>query len=532
MQKTSSILGPDGQPIKKQELTEETARASLTGVRNIWSFQSIADNLTPERLAQILRGVAEGNANDYLTLAEEMEEREPHYGSVLGTRRRAVTKLAVTVEAFSDDAKDIEMADAVREQTRKPQFRKMKKALMDALGKGYSVVEMEWDFSSLPWKPKDYKWRDPRFFMFDRIAGQELRLLDEEDIFNGVALKPYKFIRHIPQIKMGLPIRAGLARLVTVSYMCKSYALTDWMAFAEVFGMPIRVGKYNSNATPDDIQTLISAVANIGSDAAAAIPDSMRIEFIETAKASGGDTLFQNLAEWLDKQTSKAVLGQTMTTDDGSSQSQANVHNDVREDIQEDDAADLADTLNEYFVKAFIDLNYGPQENYPSIEINVPKPEDLALLAEVVERLVPLGLQVEESQMRDKLGFADPEKGAVLLKPMGSQPTEPGLVKNDKANNQVCSGCGQVHNQSHAHAMNREQSGDAIDELADEALAEWEPQLKPILDPIEQLAASSESYEEFVAGLPGLLDQMDETELVKRLALETFKARGMGDAVD
>ena len=139
--------------------------------------------------------------------------------------------------------------------------------------------------------------------MFDRITGHERRVLDEEDMLDGVALKPYKFIKHIPQIKMGLPIRAGLARLVAVSYMCKSYALTDWMAFAEVFGMPIRVGKYGNNATEDDIQTLVSAVANIGSDAAAAIPDSMRIEFIESAKSTGGDTLFQNLAEWLDKQT-------------------------------------------------------------------------------------------------------------------------------------------------------------------------------------------------------------------------------------
>ncbi len=267
MKRKSTILGLDGNPIQKDDLTQEIATAKVTGVRNVWNYGSIADNLTPSRLAQILRGAAEGDIYDYLTLAEEMEEREPHYGSVLGTRKRAVTKLAVTVEAASDDKQDIKLADAVREMIRKPEFRKAKKALMDALGKGYSVVEMSWDTSKVPWIPrnrnevvdgvrkerKGYKWRDQRFFVFDRTNGDELRLLDDENPMDGIPLQPYRFIRHVPQLKMGLPIRAGLARLVAVSYMCKSYALTDWMAFAEVFGMPIRVGRYGPNASHDDI---------------------------------------------------------------------------------------------------------------------------------------------------------------------------------------------------------------------------------------------------------------------------------------
>nr|WP_284521082.1 DUF935 family protein [Shigella boydii] len=49
-----------------------------------------------------------------------------------------------------------------------------------------------------------------------------------------------------------------------------------------------------------------------------------------------------------DAQISKAVLGQTMTTDNGSSRSQADVHNQVRMDIVRWDARQLANTLNEY----------------------------------------------------------------------------------------------------------------------------------------------------------------------------------------
>ncbi|OOZ41650.1 hypothetical protein BOW53_02940 [Solemya pervernicosa gill symbiont] len=518
MERTSRIVDRNGQPIRTKLLTEEIATASTTGVRNIWGNNPVAENLTPDRLAQILRSAAEGDAHEQLTLAEEMEEREPHYGSVLGTRKRAVTKLPINIEAASDESKDLEIAEAVREQFRRPEFRSMKKALMDALGKSYSAVEIMWDRGAL-WQPAAFEWRDPRFFRFDRETGRELRLLDESDMLNGIALEPYKFIVHRPQLKMGLPIRSGLARLVAVSYMCKSYALTDWLAFAEVFGMPIRVGRYGPGASNEDINTLISAVANIGSDAAAAIPNSMNIEFIEGGKSAGGHELFQRLAEWLDKQTSKAVLGQTMTTDDGSSQSQANVHNEVREDIQEDDAADLAETLNRDVIRPFVDLNFGPQENYPRAEINIPQPENIEALAKALEVFVPLGLQVKESEIRDKLSLTDPEDGDLLLSAPAAA-TPPIATATAENHAQHCS-----HS---ATALNREGApSDAIDELEAEALEEWEQQLAPIVDPIQLLANESQSFEEFLAGLTEL--EMDSAEVVKTLALQSFKARGVGD---
>src|SRR5690606_27035666 len=113
---------------------------------------------------------------------------------------------------------------------------------------------------------------------------------------------------HMPRMKSGHWLRNGLARLVAVMYMLKSYTVRDWWAFAEVFGMPIRVGKYHNNASPEDIRTLVNAIATIASDAGAAIPESMQIDMVETAKGNGGDTLFENMAEWADRQISKAVL--------------------------------------------------------------------------------------------------------------------------------------------------------------------------------------------------------------------------------
>ncbi|EGJ49039.1 DUF935 domain-containing protein [Desulfocurvibacter africanus] len=505
-----------GRPIRRQELTREHAAPSLMGVRSVWDVESIAAGLTPGRLAAILRDAAQGDHRAYLTLAEEMEEREPHYASVLGTRKRAVAGLEPVVEAASDDKADVDLADKVRELTRRPAFRGLLFDALDGLGKGFAVVEILWDRTGRTWWPR-FEWRDPRHFVWDREDGRTLRLLDETDMMLGIPLAPYKFVVHMPRIKSGLPIRNGLARLAAVTFMCKSYTLTDWLAFAEVFGMPLRVGRYGPGASEEDIRKLVSAVANIGSDAAAVVPESMRIEFVEGGKAAGGHELFLGLAEWLDKQVSKAILGQTMTADDGASLSQAKVHNDVRRDIQVDDALQLEASLNRDLVKPFIDLNFGPQENYPRLRLPVPEPEDRTGLVEALAKLVPLGLRVEASGVRDKLGLPDPEDDAELL-------SMPGVATAENRQ-------GKALNQSQGVPAPRAEL-DEIDELEADALAEWEQLAAPVVNPVLKLAEEAGSFEDFLAKLPGLSGTMDSSALIRSLALAAFKARGLGDAGD
>lgn len=404
-------------PIQKQVLDKEVARPSLTGIRSIWNYGYITGGLTPGRLATLLRSAAEGDADAFLTLAEEMEEKDLHYAAQLGTRKRAVARLPIVVEAASDSPADVKLADEVRLllKNRRLGVKGMIEGCLDALGKGYSATEIMWDKSRSLWRPGRFEWRDPRFFQYDRDTLRELRLKDEADLMNGLPLPPYKFIVHEPRLKCGIPIRGGLARLAAWTYVFKNFTVKDWMAFCEVFGMPLRLGKYRPGETEDNISILRSAVANLGSDAAAVIPEGMMIEFIETAKATGGDSLFDRLADWFDKQLSKGILGQTMTADDGSSQSQATVHNEVREDIRDADAEQLAETLERDLVIPFIDLNYGPQENYPAVYLREPDQTDIPVMAEALAKLVPLGLRVEASEVRDKIGFSDPAPDAECL---------------------------------------------------------------------------------------------------------------------
>lgn len=428
----SPIVDRYGQPIEYDQLTEDVAAPRLTGIRQVW-HPSVASGLTPGRLAALLQAAAEGDARDYLTLAEEMEERDLHYASVLGTRKLALAGLNIRVEAATDDAEDVRRADMLRQVVDSPEFGELQTDLTDALSKGYSVCEIIWDRSGKTWMPERFEWRDPRFFMFDRETGQELRLLDESDVVNGVALAPYKFIVHRPRLRTGLPIRGGLARLAAVGYMCKAWTWKDWMGFADIYGIPMRVGRYGPNASKEDIGILMSAVANLGSDAAAVIPESMRIDFTQAANVAGAGEFFKGLAEWWDKQISKAVVGQTMSADDGASLAQAKVHNEVRLDLLEADAKAESNTLNRMFVRPFCDLNFAPGRPYPRLVIDVPKPENLQLLITALKELVPLGLKVEQSVVRDKLGLPEPAEGAEVLGPKAAPAVATALNRERQA---------------------------------------------------------------------------------------------------
>lgn len=501
---------------KIAHLTRELAGPSA--VRNPFDMTSIASGLTPNKLASVLQEAAEGNLHAYLTLAEEMEEREPHYASVLRTRKFAVCSLDISIEHPTENA----MTKDIQQLIETPEFADMLSDALDAIGKGYSVNEIIWDQSERLWQPKKYCWRDPRYFMFLRDDPEALRIIDEKNIAEGIPLPPYKFIVHRPRLKSGLTLRGGIARLVAFSYLCKMYGLKDWMAFLEIYGVPIRVGYYDGELNEQQEETLRRAVYEIGSDAAAILPRSMAIEFVQLSQASNSSEAFARMLEWIDRQVSKAVLGQTMTSDDGSSRAQAEVHNEVRQDIIDADAKQLANTLNRDLIKPYIDLNYGVQKAYPKLTFNLPETYNTEYLADNLAKLIPLGLKVSQQEVLAKLSLSEPQQGETLLtapkQPTNTQDVED-KYKQDKANNHQ-------HHCPQCHALNQTQHHE--DELLNDMLKNWQSQWQGITDPVLKAINQAHSFEEIQTLLPDLLAKMDRTVLTESLAKAGLIAYGQG----
>lgn len=415
MAKVPQILDRWGRPIERKVLTEEVAAPTLAGVRSPLTGYP-ADGLNPMRLASILREADAGNPLRYLELAETIEERDLHYAGVLATRKRSVAQIEVTVEAASDDAADIEKADLVRDWLLRHELADDLFDVLDAVGKGYSFTEIVWETSEGQWRPSRLEWRDPRWFRPARHDLTTPLMLGE----NGeeLQLPGGKFITAVMRAKSGLPIRSGLARIVSWAWMFKAFSNRDWAIFTQTFGQPVRIGKYGPGATEKDRDTLYRAVANIAGDCAAIIPDGMVIDFVESKSIGASSDLYEKRVDWLDRQVSKAVLGQTTTTDAISGgHAVSREHRRVQEDIERADARALAAILNRDLIRVWIDLEYGPQKRYPRLRIARPDEEDLSRLSTSLAQLVPLGLRVQASEIRDKFGLSDPEEGAEVLVP-------------------------------------------------------------------------------------------------------------------
>lgn len=522
------LLDAYGRPVKTQSLTATgSARPGLTGIRQVWAG-SAAGGLTPLKLAGILRACDMGDHAEYVILAEEMEERDPHYASVLGTRKRAVSGVEPVVKPAGEDDQSKKIADAVRDAIAEHDgFADLVEDLLDGLGKGWAAVEINWGRSAREWWPETFEHVDPRFIRFDRETLRVPHLLTEEAPVDGEPLAPFKYAFHTPRLKSGLPLRGGLARLVAFGWMCKAFALKDWVSFAETYGLPLRLGRYGPEATREDVEKLFQAVANIGTDAAAVLPKSMEIEFQGGSTSAGGDRLFEALARFLDEQTSKAVLGQTMTSDDGASMAQAKVHDGVRHDIAAADARQVSSTINRDIVRAFVDLNFGVQDRYPKVQIPISEPEDTVGRITAAVAMAGAGVRLRASEMRQIGGFTDPEDddevigGAPVPPPVAPAAPPPAATPP-----------------APPLATNRETPGgqvlpadDPLAEIEAEMLADWQPVAQELLNPVIAAIEDATSYEdalERLEALPGI----DSAKMIDLLVMGMFKARAFGDVRD
>jgi phage gp29-like protein len=517
------LYGPDNQPIKRELLTQEIAAPTITGVRTPFTGYP-GDGLNPRRLASLLREADQGEPLRYFELAEQIEERDLHYAGVLATRKRSVAQLDVTVEAASDAAEHIRHADMVRSWLSRDELQDEIFDMLDAIGKGVSYTEIIWDTSEGQWWPKCLEWRDPRWFRPDRVNGVTPLLRTET---GDVPLPPMKFICAVIRAKSGLPVRSGLARLATWSWMFKAFTLRDWAIFTQTFGQPIRIGKYGPGATEADKDTLYRAVANIAGDCAAIVPASMTIEFVESKNVTSGTDLYVKRAEYLDQQVSKAVLGQTATTDAvvgglGSGKE----HRQVQEDIERADAKSLSAILNRDLIRAWVDLEAGPQKLYPKLRIGRADERDIEKTVDSITKLVPFGLRVEKSWAADMLGVPDPDPEAELLvAPRAPAPIGLGNLALTDAGNEPPART--------LHAANPAQrASDAIDHLATEAEDVVAPGADALIDTVRRLVERASSLQEVRDGLRDLKFPEEKFAGLMRMALAFANLSGRAEIAD
>lgn len=482
-----------------------------------------SDGLTPVRLAEIFKEADAGDVLRQAELFEEMEEKDPHLFSQLQTRKNAVTGLDYEVIPFdSDDPGDKEIAEFVEAQLGGIEgFEDIMLDLLDAIGKGFAVSEIMWSYDEGHVVVDDIRSRHQKRFFWDSV--DDSFKVRTQEAPEGIELPKNKFIVHKYKARSGHPSRAGVLRVVAWMYLFKNYTLKDWVAFCEVFGMPLRLGKYQPGASEDDKRALMQALVAIGADAAGIFPDGTAIEFVNTEKTSSTD-LYERLARYCDEQVSKAILGQTLTSDSGGgSYAQSKTHNDVRHDLTVADCKAIAATLRRDLIRPLVLYNFGEDKRIPYLRFDAEESEDLTQTATVIGTLIrEAGLKVPTSYIYKKFSIPKPEGDEEVATPPGqtaqgagfgpfsfkAQPGEPIALK---------AGDGAGHG-----------TQERVDRLAAAATRKSAGAFKKAFGPVLKKIENAESLEELrdmmedekaVAELFGEMDVSEVEELLQKVML-------------
>ena len=213
--------------------------------------------------------------------------------------------------------------------------------------------------------------------------------------------------------KTGNATRSGVYRVCAWMFLFKNYAIKDWAVFCEVYGMPLRLGKYSSGASEDDKAALIHAISTLGSDAAGIISKSTEIEFVETAKGTGSAGVYKLLAQFCNSEMSKAILGQTLSAELGSvgSYAAAKTHNEVRLDLVRADARALAATVRQQIIRPLVGFNFGWDAPVPGYAPVFDEAGNLKEKAAWIGGLLDRGVVMPLKWVRREFKVPEPEDG-------------------------------------------------------------------------------------------------------------------------
>lgn len=417
----SMILGADGQPIDLASV--DTPQTSQLGHLQRELQTHPTRGLTPSKLATILDAAEQGDLTAQFDLFEDMEEKDGHIASEMGKRRRALIldwEITAPDNASALEKRNTEQLGELVQSI--PDFEDVIFDSTDAIGKGFACLEIEWHRVEGFWLPKTLTHRPQSWFQLHRGYRQELRLRSNTTDASGIqgeALNPFGWVTHIHKAKSGYLERTALFRQLVWTYLFKNYSVGDLAEFLEIYGIPVRLGKYPPNASEREKATLLRALVGIGHNAAGIIPEGMLIDFKDAA--TGDPKAFELMISWCERNQSKVILGGTLTSGaDGAASTNAlgNVHNEVRKDLRDGDIRQLNATITRDLVYAIAAMNGLARDGIkrcPRFGLITGETEDIKVLADALPKLVGINVQIPQEWANQKLGIPMPQPGQVVL---------------------------------------------------------------------------------------------------------------------
>jgi len=379
--------------------------------------------LTPSKLGAILREADDGSLESAMHLFEQMEEKDAHLYSVAQTRRLTLTGLDWQITSAADVREGTERgladeaASYVRETlARVETFEDGLQHLSLALGRNIAVAELVWEAGAGGLALVDIAPVD-----FTRIVFDELdrpRILTQGEPEEGIEASPGKFVIHTPHSRSGHAQRGGLLRVTAMVYLAKQLALKDWMVFAEVFGMPVRIARYDPSASPEEKRELLSMLESLGSQAAGIFSRAVDLQVIEANRGTIGPP-YERLIDFLNREMSKAWLGQTLTTETtgaAGTLAASAVHDQVRQDLRTDDIRKEGLTVRRDILGPLTRFRFGADAPVPYFSRKPGRARDVGEVTGILDQAINrLGIRVPRRWAHESLGIPEAGEGEAIL---------------------------------------------------------------------------------------------------------------------
>jgi len=514
------IVDINGNPIKTKELVESQT-SQVASLHHEFANHPVR-GLTPAKLASILQQAECGDIRAQCELYEDMEERDGHIFAEMQKRKLALQSLDWYLEPppnpTAQEKKITEQANELLQGIN--DFEDVIFDMADAIGKSFSCLEFDgWDMASKHERlPKAIIYRPQSWFTINPNDQSEIRLR-RDGVMDGEPLNPFGWIVHKHKTKSGHVARGGLHRVLAWPFLFKNYSVRDLAEFLEIYGLPLRLGTYQSGASDEEKRTLMRAVVNIGHAAAGIVPQGMMIDFKEAAKGSEGP--YNSMTDWCERTQSKVIVGATLTSQaDGKSSTNAlgNVHNEVRHDLTRADARQVSSTLTRDLVYPLVVLNglrIDGMHRCPRLMLDCEEPDDIKLYSEALPPLVDIGVPIPTKHVTNKLRIPEREGDEPILQrktvtppelPDGNTGTE-GL-SGRHTGCPHCSTAALKHNANHLDVADH-----YINQLDEQALAAFQK----LTDPVRNLVANAASLEEVLNGINTMFKDMDDAALAATL---------------
>lgn len=226
----------------------------------------------------------------------------------------------------------------------------------------------------------------------------------------------------------------GLFNQASPLVIWKKNALGSWSQFAEIFGLPWRVGKTQVD-DEERRSNMFKMLEETGGATYAVIDVDDEIDFIEQSK-SDAYNVFDKLLDRVEKGLSKLILGQTMTIEDGSSRSQAEVHERIGGLYTRKDKQLIERVINKEVIPRMIRLGMLPD----GVEFAWDQEEalDFEQRLNAIEALRRAGYKISPEKVEELTGIPVEDQEPPTLKQPGEEDLKDSLAKmNDLYTNSL-----------------------------------------------------------------------------------------------